>query len=163
MGNKAVVIFNKLDVTNIDNNSGIFIGNNYANGWNTFMKTNNGFGHSGDHSIISYNRSAVIDNDMIDAPMTNYSMMVDRRQYERNHTFVHLDSIEVNNMDMNSSVSVGETNQNEWGNFEKNNFGNGRFVGNSIIPNNKSIIKDNDIVDNPVEDYEHFAPAGSTF
>ncbi|KGP74147.1 hypothetical protein [Pontibacillus yanchengensis] len=65
---------------------------------------------------------------------------------------IQFDSININNMEMNSGVFTGSNYQANWStNFKMNN-GIGLVVGNgNVIAHNLNIVDDNDIVDTPIK------------
>jgi hypothetical protein len=68
--------------------------------------------------------------------------------------------INVNSLNRNAGVSIGENTQSSWDAHGKNNNGNGMLLGNFINLNNLIIINDNDIFDVPINDND-FKPATS--
>lgn len=61
-------------------------------------------------------------------------------------------AINVNSINTDATVSIGENSQPNWDAQSKNNYGNGVLVGNVIVPNNIIFISDNDLVDSPIND-----------
>jgi hypothetical protein len=61
-------------------------------------------------------------------------------------------AINVNSLNTNSTVSIGQNAQTNWDSHNKNNYGNGSHSGivNVLAPSN--IIFDNDILDTPIND-----------
>jgi hypothetical protein len=70
-------------------------------------------------------------------------------------------SINVNTLDTDATISVGENNQAGWDAHSKNTFGNGMFFGINLTPNNLNVITDNDVIDAPISDQD-FKPSLQT-
>jgi len=62
-------------------------------------------------------------------------------------------AINVNALNRNSSISVGEINQPGWSSHSKNNLGAGLLQGFNMV-NQISTILDNDVVDAPINDQD---------
>jgi hypothetical protein len=148
------IVFDKIEVKTIDTSSGIFLGNvNNAHGWSSQTKSNYGFGKAGEHCKIEKNVTLIIDDDFIDSPMEDRRMTLESYHEDPgNSTFIHLSHINVQDMAINASVAVGESNQGGWGTQSKNNFGNGKFSGDSLLTKNVNVIKDDDQIDSPIRD-----------
>lgn len=151
------IVFDQIKVTSIESSSGIFVGTtNRANGWSSQSKRNYGFGRAGDGNTIESRLNLVYDNDFIDSPMDDRQITIDNSKKEPgNNTSIHFNSINVQQLDENCTVSIGESAQNGWSTKDKNNYGNGDFYGKTILPNNRSIIYDNDIMDSPIKDNDY--------
>jgi hypothetical protein len=67
-------------------------------------------------------------------------------------------SINVNTLDTDATISIGENNQAGWDAHSKNTFGNGMFFGNNLSYNNLNVIPDNDVIDAPINDQD-FKPS----
>jgi hypothetical protein len=63
-------------------------------------------------------------------------------------------SINVNTLDTDATISVGENNQGGWDAHSKNTFGSGMFFGNTFNSYNLNVIPDNDIIDAPINDQD---------
>lgn len=157
---KYCFILNKINVNTITNNSAILVGFNHAAGWQSQMKQNFGFGSAGNNCIIG-NTLIVIDNDVIDAPVDNRDHDFSRNMLEFDTpvlpedqeipiTLIKFDKINVNALNRNSTVAIGENMQPHWETFNKQNYGVGFFSGENVIGKNLNIIKDNDIIDAPI-------------
>ncbi|MFC7391756.1 spore germination protein [Scopulibacillus cellulosilyticus] len=154
------VNFEQLSINNIDSNSGIFIGNNHANGWSYSHKSNNGFG-----TISGQVKDAIqiiFDNDHVDMP-------VNERQYyfheepddepnteDNNYSIfseqnIAFDEVNVNSLSSNATVTMGNNRQNEWHAYSKTNSGLGRLVGENHAYQTSTKIIDNDFIDAPIQ------------
>jgi hypothetical protein len=68
LANKQMVRFDSIDVNVIENSSGIFIGSNQQNYWNSASKSNLSIGDvSGGNNLFLYNINILFDNDFIDS------------------------------------------------------------------------------------------------
>ncbi|WP_052352744.1 hypothetical protein [Neobacillus dielmonensis] len=144
------LVISGITVNSIDTVSGIFVGINHANNWTTHRKNNYGFG-SLSNSQVSQNVGLVIDNDIIDTPIENHVVTnVDGLQDIQN---IDVKEINVNSLDTNAAVSVGENLLNGWSAHSKRNQGTGRAAGISQHSNNTNILIDNDIIDSPINDF----------
>ncbi|WP_085524354.1 spore germination protein [Tuberibacillus sp. Marseille-P3662] len=65
---------------------------------------------------------------------------------------ISFNSINVNTLDTDSSISVGENQQNNWSAHSKNNFGNGMFFGWNVTSNSVNNVYDPDVADIPIHD-----------
>ena len=61
-------------------------------------------------------------------------------------------AINVNTLDTNATVSVGENAQSGWNSHAKNNFGNGMLFGINYTVGSVNNIVDNDVFDTPIND-----------
>jgi hypothetical protein len=144
------LILNGITVNSIDTASGIFVGINTVNNWSSHRKNNQGFGIL-NNSFVSNNFSLVIDNDIIDTPVeSNPVTYMDGIQQVNN---IDVKEINVNSLDTNAAVSVGDNISNGWGAHGKRNQGIGRSVGTSQLQSNTNIVIDNDVVDSPIVDH----------
>lgn len=152
---RANIELGNIQVRNIDTSSGIFIAQtNIANGWRSQTKLNYGFGEIGDETTFENCLSIVSDNDVIDSPMEDNSIMIDKNvSHSNSNTDIFFEGIDVESINTNATVSIGESMQNGWGTQMKNNYGNGEFYGDTITSNNKVLIKDDDLIDAPVNDH----------
>ncbi|MEW9699904.1 spore germination protein [Paenibacillus sp. SI8] len=66
--------------------------------------------------------------------------------------------INVNSINTNASIGIGENAQSSWDSHSKNNYGTGQFIGNTISSNIVNLICDNDFIDAPINDQD-FKPA----
>lgn len=143
--------FRDLLVNAIDTNSGIFFGNkNIANGWSSHSKSNNGFGDASNSTIRSIN--LIMDNDLIDSPIDDRDVFITNHQHNAETvTSVDLHDMQINALDTNSTVSMGEIEQTGWSSHAKANSGGGRHKGVNIS-RDFTIIHDEDYIDVPIQD-----------
>ncbi|MEH7385847.1 hypothetical protein V7147_10605 [Bacillus sp. JJ1521] len=146
---------NGIYVDMIDSSSGIFVGINNSNNWSSHQKINYGFGTLSS-SKVGQNYNYVIDNDFIDFAVEN-SMNVEGYQslgadaisdiemWENNNFDVK--EININSLNSNSAVSIGENVSNGWCSLRKTNQGIGRSSGVTEHKKNTNIIIDNDFLD----------------
>jgi hypothetical protein len=148
------IIFDKIQVQSIDTSSGIFVAHtNHAHGWSSQSKINMGFGTVGDSNVLETSTSVVYDDDWIDSPMIDKSVRLQNKQEPGpNQTSIVFNKIDVDTMNTNTTVSVGESSQQGWSSKSKNNYGNGTFIGRTLLPNNKTMVKDDDYIDSPIKD-----------
>ncbi|HWR61127.1 MAG TPA: hypothetical protein VN580_05910 [Clostridia bacterium] len=76
MAQDNTVTFNSILVNSISTNSGIFVGSNLQNSWNSNGNHKSGFGNViGNGNIVSRGVNIFMDNDFIDTPIItgNYS------------------------------------------------------------------------------------------
>jgi hypothetical protein len=144
------ISINKIDVTNIDTASGIFVGTNYSNNWSSHRKNNYGFG-SVSNSNIYQNSSYVVDNDIVDTPINQNTVNVIERGKNINNNKVEVLEIKINVIDTNSALSLGENELNGWSSHGKRNGGQGRFIGEFQNTQNSGVIFDQDIIDTPID------------
>lgn len=153
------VVLGNITVNFIQNSSGIFVGTNYAHGWSTNSKINNGFGSSkGSDHRCSIN--FVYDNDIIDTPIEDVKTIILNQQPREGipvNQNIDFHSIDVNAVNINSSISIGENNQAGWSSHRKSNFGT-QMIGESIIENSTNTIIDNDIIDTAIH-HVHTCPS----
>ncbi|MFD1737317.1 hypothetical protein ACFSCX_12205 [Bacillus salitolerans] len=148
---KAHIQFGDINVKNIDTSSGIFISQlNIANGWSSQLKNNLGLGRIGDQAEVKNTFSFVSDDDIIDSPMEDNSVLVNKSVSSQTESDIAFAGIKATAVNTNATISVGENNQPGWSSKEKENIGNSIFVGESIAPQNNGIIYDDDLVDAPV-------------
>lgn len=157
---KYCFILNKINVNTVNNNSGIFIGFNTAPYWQATFKQNLGFGTVGDGCVIG-NTQIVIDNDFIDAPVDNraqsltrdlydFDPVVEPNEQELPITLIKFDQINVNALNRNATVAIGENQQSHWETFNKQNYGSGFHSGENVLGKNMNLIQDNDFIDAPI-------------
>ncbi|MBM7643862.1 hypothetical protein JOD45_000053 [Scopulibacillus daqui] len=156
------VCFDHLTVNHIDNNSGIFIGNNQANGWHYTDKSNHGFGYMSNGS----NKETVqiiFDNDHIDMPVVekqyNYFQKENDEAEELNddnmiisEQNIAFNEINVNSLHDNATVTMGNNRQNAWHAYHKENAGLGTMTNNHTDYTINQII-DNDFIDAPIDQF----------
>ncbi|GGH88160.1 hypothetical protein JOD43_000631 [Pullulanibacillus pueri] len=66
---------------------------------------------------------------------------------------INFAAINVNAINRDSSVSIGENNQPGWSSHSKNNYGDGLLFGINLI-NQMNNIMDNDVIDAPINDQD---------
>ncbi|MDC3413711.1 hypothetical protein NC797_13770 [Aquibacillus sp. 3ASR75-11] len=77
MGFKGFIRFNSINVNSIDENSGIFTGNNNQYNWSSHSKENSGFGTiKGKRNLVIRPYNIVIDPDQIDNPNGSFRRTV---------------------------------------------------------------------------------------
>ena len=153
---EGCVQFNNLNLNLIDNSSGVFIGNNTANGWRSVMSINQGFGTAGG-CIISDSINIVFDNDVVDTIIEdsehhlcdNYQTPVGPQNQS-----INFQTLNINAVNANSAVSIGESKIDHWRSSNKTNMGFGMGVGVNIFSNNVNMIDDQDIIDAPIKDFK---------
>ncbi|MEB3101073.1 hypothetical protein [Ferviditalea candida] len=68
---------------------------------------------------------------------------------------INLAAVNINAQNTNTTLSVGENAMAAWMSHNKQNYGNGQYMGNQVTPNNLIVIADNDVVDMPVNDNDN--------
>ncbi|WP_442599901.1 hypothetical protein [Neobacillus sp. D3-1R] len=149
---KHRVTVNQICVNNIDTASGIFIGTNYANNWSSHRKSNHGFG-TVSNSLICYNQSFVIDNDLVDTPINNNSVCFMDQWPNVIKNDVGIGEVNINVLDASSALSVGENVLNGWSSHSKRNSGQGRSVGAFQNSQNTNHVYDSDVIDAQINNY----------
>ncbi|SDP26962.1 Spore germination protein gerPA/gerPF [Paenibacillus sp. yr247] len=69
--------------------------------------------------------------------------------------------INVNSINTNATIGIGENAQSSWDSHSKNNYAQGQSIGTSLSVNVFNFIIDNDFIDAPIND-EDFKPAVNT-
>lgn len=145
-----------INVQSMDRQSGIFIGeNNKAIGWSAHGKTNNVIGKIGGQSNLIYQNLLILnDPDYIDTPIDdrdiNLSFETAGGEETKNFT---VDNVNVNAMQQNCVVAIGESRVTGMDANEKVNQSHGSIYGNgnhSILNHNVNI--DEDVLDAIIED-----------
>lgn len=151
---KAKIELGNIQVTSMDTSSGIFISQlNFANGWRSQIKSNSGFGEIGDHNHLENCIFAVSDDDIIDSPMEDNSVSMEMNiDTGESESSIQFKGIEVDSLNQNASISIGENRQSGWASASKENEGNGDFLGETLFVNNQTLVRDNDFIDAPVID-----------
>lgn len=152
---RAKIALGDIHVKNIETTSGIFVSrNNFVNGWRSQIKSNYGFGVAGDQSSIENCVFIVSDDDIIDSPVIDNSILIEKNvSATDSDTLIHFNKVKVESLNGNATVTIGDSKQSGWSSRSKINSGNGRFVGENIIANNKIMIDDEDAFDTPVFDH----------
>ncbi|MCD1259454.1 spore germination protein [Paenibacillus athensensis] len=73
-------------------------------------------------------------------------------------TSIVFNMINVNNLNTNATVGIGENAQSSWDSHSKNNYGYGENIGAAFTANVANVIYDNDFIDAPINDQD-FKPA----
>lgn len=149
-GQKAVVVFQRLTVNNIEDSSGIFIGTNHALGWSSIAKTNQGFGSLSD-ATIHRAVSVLRDPDVVDASVrdTN-SIRLSEVPNQAQQSIVSFGSIQANSLNNGSAIDLGDNKQLGWRSTRKNNYGFSKVLGRSLMRQVAGFAVDNDELDSPV-------------
>lgn len=147
---KTRVMVNQISVNSIDTASGIFVGTNYANNWSSHRKSNYGFG-SLSHSQASNNYSQVIDNDLVDTPINSQSyLLMDQQMSGNNNNQLDIGEININVLDSNAALTIGDNSLNGWSSHSKRNAGQGKLIGAINNTDNKNSVTDSDLVDTTI-------------
>lgn len=150
------VSLNKLTVNSVESNSGIFIGaTNLCYGWSSHSKSNNGFGSFSD-STVTKSFCVIYDNDSIDTPIVDSKKFLMIKPKEEPKTDIHFTDINVNGMETNAAISLGDVDQAGWSSHSKNNVGEGSSTGVNTSINNQIKIVDNDLIDVPITHQNDF-------
>jgi hypothetical protein len=155
-------ILNKINVNSITSNSGVFIGFNRSPYWHVQAKQNNGFG-AASGGVFLGNTQIIIDNDLIDAPIDDRDLVMncaiedEKKKREpiqkESITLINFHSVNVNALNSNSTVAIGENDQPNWGSHNKSNYGSGTLSGKNLSGKNLSIIHDDDLIDVTMSDH----------
>ncbi len=62
--------------------------------------------------------------------------------------------INVNSINTDAAISIGENNLGGWDTHSKNNYGNGSFYGNTFNTVNFNLLSDHDLIDSPINDQD---------
>ncbi|GGH75425.1 hypothetical protein JOD43_000526 [Pullulanibacillus pueri] len=143
-----------LAVNSLEANSGIFIGNNHSFYWSSHNKVNNGLGTI-NSCDISKVLNIVYDNDFIDTFINDHENETEPTYYtektpEGNNEF-SVNTINVNAINNNSTLSMGENKQNSWRSHHKSNFGIGHLMGVNNVSDTLNNIEDNDFLDTQIK------------
>ncbi|HHW37019.1 MAG TPA: hypothetical protein GXX18_07260 [Bacillales bacterium] len=142
-----------IQVTTIESSSGIFISQtNIVNGWRSQIKLNSGLGKVGNQNKFEKMISIVSDDDNVDSPMVNNSMWIENNiKNSESNIDINFNEIKVDLLDTNATISIGENTQSGWASQIKGNLGNGQFIGDNVLADSLNVVKDDDIVDAPVQ------------
>jgi len=152
---EPVIYLNSLSVDTLDTTCGVFIGVNRATGWSSHAKTNSGLGTSGPHCRNNIN--IVYDNDFVDTPAESRDMFLHTANGTGDGTVpleIKFDKIDVNALDTQSIIAVGNNSQSAWDSHSKDNQGLGTLYGRPSLSKNTNTIHDNDIIDAPINDQD---------
>ncbi len=147
-----------IHVQSMDRQAGIFIGErNNAIGWNAHGKNNNVIGTIGGKSNVLYENVLILnDPDLIDTPIDdrdiNLSFENPGTDYSKN---LSINSVNVNTMQQNSVVSVGEGHIAGMDANEKVNQAHAKITGNGNYSiGNHNVNYDQDVVDAILNDQD---------
>jgi hypothetical protein len=142
------IVENGIHVHLIENTSGLFIGSVQANGWKSKSKTNQVFGHF-DSSSAQGLIGVLQDNDQLDMINVDNTLTLNNNNGLNvdKEVKIQVNGVHVNAMQMNASVSIGNSQANQWESKGKNNFGTGKLVGKSELRSIMNNIDDRDAID----------------
>ncbi|MCM3272328.1 hypothetical protein [Paenibacillus elgii] len=143
---KTCVVFNKLFVTNIEDSSGIFIGNNTAIGWSSYGKSNRGLGNLS-NCTLTHVINVVYDQDVIDTSIEDISNIVLTEKENAQLCTIDFNSVNANSVNSGSAIDLGENRQLGWRSSRKNNYGTGKAYGSNNIRKIVNSIFDSDFID----------------
>ncbi|MDA8333602.1 MAG: hypothetical protein M0Z41_01200 [Peptococcaceae bacterium] len=150
---KPAIYLNSLSIDTLDTTCGVFIGVNRAVGWSSHSKSNSGLGTSGDN--CQNNLNIVYDNDIIDTPMEKSDMFLNTEgSADTGSLDIKFDNIDVNVLDTQSLIAVGNNSQSAWDSHSKSNGGLGYLYGTASVASNVNTVQDNDIIDTPINDQD---------
>ncbi|UJF34344.1 spore germination protein [Paenibacillus hexagrammi] len=66
--------------------------------------------------------------------------------------------ININSLNTNATIGIGENAQSSWDAHSKNNIASGENIGTVMVANTVNFIYDNDFIDAPINDQD-FKPA----
>lgn len=153
----AIVQFQNINVNRLDEAAGVFIGNNRANYWRSMTKNNTGFGNvSG--SVITKTLSIVVDNDAVDTVICDTGRTSGQNvdHEDPSNQLINFEALNINALNTNSAVVMGNNRLNDWRAHHKENKGFGNGTGVSIITDTVNAIDDRDIIDTPISDVKAF-------
>jgi hypothetical protein len=159
---QVVISFDKLSINSIEVNSGVFI-ISYINdnGWSSHRKTNNGFGAVGDSTVCGC-VSVDYDNDVIDSPIQDSDhFTITNPPIDPMNSVISFNEINVNGLENNSAISVGNMQQPGWSAHGKINAGVGGSTGILVSKHNSSGIFDNDYIDAPIKSNSQYVNTAS--
>lgn len=146
-----------LDVNTVTANSGIYFGNHIVvTGHSHHSKTNAGFGSIASNNHVSGNLSFVYDPDVIDTPIDDRDVHLfapDYRHAASNVLQAKLDAINVETIQQNAGVFIGDTTVTGFDSHEKDNIGLGPFYGSQNMTTRNTVVTyDPDGVDAIMDD-----------
>ncbi len=150
---KAKFDLGDIQVGSVKATSGIFISQtNIVYGWRSQIKINSGLGEVGNQNKLENIVSIVSDEDNIDSPMINNSLWIENNVKTSDSDIdINFNEIKVDSLNTNATISIGESTQSGWATQKKSNLGNGHFIGDNILADSLNVVKDDDIVDAPVQ------------
>lgn len=134
-----------LNIQSIEGTSGLFIGQTVANNWQSKSKTNQAFG-----SITQALGKGLIgiiqDNDQFDMiNHDNKATLISRSGFNNfKDVVIRVNGVNLNVMETNAAISIGENQQNQWETKGKHNFGTGRMIGKNGLKQIVNTIDDRD-------------------
>ncbi|MBX6351696.1 MAG: hypothetical protein IRZ10_00050 [Thermoflavifilum sp.] len=146
-----------LQVRNIRGCSAVLIGGyNIVYGWSAHSKTNNGLGSVGSSNVLYANRLAVIDPDAYDTPIDDRDVhLLNHTHQQPAVTHINMQALNVNTVQQNAGVLVGDANMTGWDTHQKTNKGQGDTFGHhNAIVRNVPVAFDPDCVDAPIADQD---------
>ncbi|MFS0644362.1 hypothetical protein [Siminovitchia sp. 179-K 8D1 HS] len=147
-----------IHVQSMNRQSGIFIGEqNKAIGWNAHGKANNVIGSVGGRSnLLCQNVFILEDPDFIDTPIDDRDINLSiEHPGNENTSNLNFDHINVNTMQQNSLVTMGEGHITGMDANEKSNHSLGNIFGNeNQTKYNVNINYDQDVVDGIINDQD---------
>ncbi|WAH35266.1 hypothetical protein [Alicyclobacillus dauci] len=148
-----------INVQVISHCSGIFISDsNVIYGWSSHGKDNIGFGSLDSSNFIKNNATFIFDSDYADTLIDDRDVhaFVQNQKKEPSTQIIGFDKINVNSMQQNSGVFVGQSNINGQDTHEKENVGYGSVYGtNNRSLGNVSVVHDPDLVDGVIHDQDY--------
>lgn len=147
-----------IHIQSMQRQSVIFIGErNNAIGWSTHSKENAIIGDISGQSNLFFNNIFIVnDPDIIDTPIDDRDINISfENPGDENISNLTLDSLNVNSMQNNSSISIGKGNITGMDANQKANFSQGGFYGNkNQFLNNTNINNDQDVLDGIIDDQD---------
>lgn len=147
-----------INVQTMERQAGIFIGEqNTAIGWSAHGKVNNVIGKIGGESNLLYNNVSILnDPDVVDTPIDDRDIHMSFENHgEENTANLTFDRIDINTMQQNCVVAIGEGHITGMDANEKVNQGHGSIYGNdNKVLCNVNINNDQDGVDAIIEDQD---------
>jgi len=149
-----IVQFHNININRLDEAAGVFIGNNKANFWRSSSKDNEGFG-SANGCRISNTLNMVIDNDEVDSVIYDIQYQNDNIEChsdESSNQLINFQTLNVNALNSNSAITMGENKLNHWRTHHKENKGFGNGIGINAFSRNVNTVEDQDFIDTPIND-----------
>ncbi|GGJ10650.1 hypothetical protein GCM10010885_19830 [Alicyclobacillus cellulosilyticus] len=146
-----------IQVQNMQSCSGVLVGGqNIVYGWSAHSKSNAGFGTLESSNLVYKLLTLVSDPDTLDTPIDDRDVHVFTKVYRSPPvTHIGLHALNVNMMQQNAGVFVGDADINGWDQHQKTNKGHGDTYGhhNGQV-RNVQVNFDPDVVDTPVADQD---------
>lgn len=145
-----------INIQTMQRQSGIFIGEkNIAIGWSAHGKENSVIGNVSGHSnLLLHNISILNDPDIVDTPIDDRDINISfENPSDENTTNVTLESLNVNRIEQNSSIFLGNAHVNGMDSNQKGNTSQGPINGNNNqMLNNILLNNDQDVIDGIMDD-----------